>query len=259
MVFMQIFPLIDRKVYFCHRCGANPKVCFFVYFVLPLWYDKKKPDRKGDIIMTREERNQASLDKIIGAGIREFGTYGYRDSSINRICQQGNISKGKLYHYFADKESLFYACVHRVYKEFIDFIAHYRPEPTATVEQNFQDYFYRQQYFFIQNPYYPKVLVSTLKLSNPPVDPTGKTAEYLKQYNDCTDAIIRSIFQLYSDRMVQDIELATEVTRVCIKHIRTTYGYPTWDPENLSDEMMEKNLKRFNRLLQLLLYGVMQK
>lgn len=91
--------------------------------------------------MTQEERNRESLSQITQAAIREFGKYGYQESSINRICQEGHISKGKLYHYFKDKEALFHACACKTYHEFTNFMSHYHPEPAATIEQNFHDFF----------------------------------------------------------------------------------------------------------------------
>lgn len=209
--------------------------------------------------MTQEERNQESLSQITHAAIREFGKYGYQESSINRICQQGHISKGKLYHYFSDKESLFHACACKTYQEFTNFMSRYRPEPAATIEQNFHDFFHRRQYFFLQNPYHPIVMFSTLKWFNPPEDPSGKTAECMQAYYRCINQLIHNIFELYSGDLLSDIDLATEVVRVSLNRIQFDFGIPNWDPENPSEELMNANLRRFDRLIHLLLYGAMKK
>ena len=68
-----------------------------------------------------------------------------------------------------------------------------------------------------------------------------------------------SIFELYTDRMTVDIELAAEVVRVSINRIQFDYGYINWDPENLSEELLASNLRRFDRLVRLLLYGALKK
>lgn len=214
---------------------------------------------EDDRNVTQEERNQESLNQIMEAAIREFGKYGYRESSINRICKNGNISKGKLYHYFSDKEALFHASVFKTYREFTDFMSRYRPEPVATIEQNFHDFFYRRQYFFLQNPYYPTVMFSALSWFNPPEDPSGKVAECTREYYRCMDQLIHNIFALYSDDLLSDIDLAAEVVRVSINRIQFDYGYPDWDPENPSEELLASNLNRFDRLIHLLLYGVMKR
>lgn len=45
--------------------------------------------------------------KIIDASIDEFGQYGYDLASTNRIVEQAGISKGVLFKYFTNKETLF--------------------------------------------------------------------------------------------------------------------------------------------------------
>lgn len=209
--------------------------------------------------MTQEERNEQSMAKIFHAAIREFGKYGYSKSSLNRICREGNLSKGRLYYYFPDKTALFYACVYRVYGEFTDFMEHFRPEPTATIEQNFHDYFRRRQYFFLQNPYYPLIGAALRRSFKLPEDPTGRVQEYVARYNVCNDRIIHAIFQLYSPHLVPDIDLATEVVHVAVNRINLDYGFSRWDPENPSEELFASNLQRFDRLIHLLLYGVLNR
>lgn len=209
--------------------------------------------------MTQEERNTQSLTKILDAAIREFGEYGYYESSLNRICRAGNISKGRLYHYFPDKEALFYACVYKAYDDFKNFMELYRPNPSATIEQNFHDYFQHRQYFFFLNPYYPQILFSSLKWSNPPEDPTGQVHHHIQQYYTCTDRLIYRIFELYSSYLVPDRTLAVEVVRVAINRIQFDFGFPAWDPKNPSEKLMAENLERFDRLINLLLYGALKR
>jgi len=44
---------------------------------------------------------------ILREAVREFGDYGYRQASVNRIVARTGIAKGSLYQYFANKEALF--------------------------------------------------------------------------------------------------------------------------------------------------------
>jgi len=46
-------------------------------------------------------------DLILRAAVREFGEYGFRQASVNRIVERTGIAKGSLYQYFANKEALF--------------------------------------------------------------------------------------------------------------------------------------------------------
>lgn len=45
---------------------------------------------------------------ILREAVREFGDYGFRQASVNRIVERTGIAKGSLYQYFANKEALFF-------------------------------------------------------------------------------------------------------------------------------------------------------
>jgi AcrR family transcriptional regulator len=54
--------------------------------------------------------NNLPADKrglILREAVREFGDYGFRPASVNRIVERTGIAKGSLYQYFANKEALF--------------------------------------------------------------------------------------------------------------------------------------------------------
>ncbi|WP_462422173.1 TetR/AcrR family transcriptional regulator [Salinicoccus sp. Marseille-QA3877] len=48
--------------------------------------------------------------EIMNAALAEFAAYGYEDASTNSIVKRADMSKGMLYYYFQNKESLYYAC-----------------------------------------------------------------------------------------------------------------------------------------------------
>ena len=62
-------------------------------------------------IMQRDEKNMQTRRKIMASAVHEFALHGYEAASMNTICQQGDISKGIIYHYFESKEALYLACV----------------------------------------------------------------------------------------------------------------------------------------------------
>ena len=65
--------------------------------------------------MKQEQRRYVSQELILAEAIKEFGKYGYGDASVNRICEAGQISKGRLFHYYKDKDELFLTCVQACY------------------------------------------------------------------------------------------------------------------------------------------------
>lgn len=60
--------------------------------------------------MKQEERRLKSYEYIIQSAQRAFGNYGYAGTSMEQICLEYNISKGRMYHYFTSRDNLFLAC-----------------------------------------------------------------------------------------------------------------------------------------------------
>lgn len=65
--------------------------------------------------MTQEERKRRSREEIYRVALEEFGTYGYEKTTMERICTRHNISKGMMYHYYANRDQLYLHCVERTF------------------------------------------------------------------------------------------------------------------------------------------------
>ncbi len=52
--------------------------------------------------------NSEMYQKIIAAAREEFGTYGFKDASTNRIYPRAGVSKGMIFKIFGSKSLLFY-------------------------------------------------------------------------------------------------------------------------------------------------------
>lgn len=57
--------------------------------------------------MKQVEKSQKSREHILEYAFAEFAEQGYLGASVNTICTAGSISKGLLYHYYADKDALY--------------------------------------------------------------------------------------------------------------------------------------------------------
>jgi AcrR family transcriptional regulator len=55
-------------------------------------------------MQTRSERTRSQL---LQAGERLFAQHGYEGTTVARICQRAEVSKGAFYHHFPSKHSLF--------------------------------------------------------------------------------------------------------------------------------------------------------
>ena len=57
--------------------------------------------------------NIEKISEIIAAAQKLFGIYGWDKTSVNEIATELNISKGSIYYYFPDKESLYKAVIEK--------------------------------------------------------------------------------------------------------------------------------------------------
>lgn len=67
--------------------------------------------------MKQETKHRMMEEKIVSSAIKEFNTHEFKAASLNRICENGHISKGIIYHYFKDKDDLYLTCVRRCFEE----------------------------------------------------------------------------------------------------------------------------------------------
>jgi AcrR family transcriptional regulator len=64
----------------------------------------------------KERRNSsATKERILQAGLEEFGFQGYRGARIATIVEKAGCNIRMLYHYFGAKRELYLACLDRVY------------------------------------------------------------------------------------------------------------------------------------------------
>lgn len=98
--------------------------------------------------MKQEEKNKKSREHILSYAFAEFAARGYLGASINTICSSGQISKGLLYHYYADKDALYLACVERCFQELTAYLTDHLNMGTVTPDQ----YFDSRVAFFQENP-----------------------------------------------------------------------------------------------------------
>lgn len=112
--------------------------------------------------MKQEEKNRKSREHILEYAFGEFSEQGYQGASVNAICTAGKISKGLLYHYYADKDALYLACVEKCYQELTAALSAALKAETVTPDQ----YFDTRLDFFAQHPEHQRLFCDTVV--NPP-------------------------------------------------------------------------------------------
>lgn len=91
--------------------------------------------------MTQEERQERSRQRILSAALEEFGAAEYAAVTMECICGKHHISKGLMYHYYANKDELYLLCVADTFRLLLDYVEHHarRPDGLNTLE-TIQDY-----------------------------------------------------------------------------------------------------------------------
>jgi TetR/AcrR family transcriptional regulator len=65
--------------------------------------------KQGFLNLTAEEQS-----RVINAALNEFAEKDFETASLNNIIARAGISKGSMYHYFANKEDLYFYLIKRV-------------------------------------------------------------------------------------------------------------------------------------------------
>ena len=66
--------------------------------------------------MTQEERSGKSRHQILDAALKLFSHRGYGATSVRDIAEEAGLSKGNVYHHFADKEAIFRGLIDRYFE-----------------------------------------------------------------------------------------------------------------------------------------------
>ena len=66
--------------------------------------------------MNQGERSERSRKEILDAALALFSHHGYGATSVNDVAAKAGVSKGNVYHHFADKEAIFRALIDRYFQ-----------------------------------------------------------------------------------------------------------------------------------------------
>lgn len=107
--------------------------------------------------MNQREKSINSIYYIIECAIEEFADKG-SDVSLNNICKQNGISKGKLYHHFSSKEELLCACVCYALDNLATDIDEFEPDASLKIEENLHNYYDARIRYWHENPKHLTIL-----------------------------------------------------------------------------------------------------
>lgn len=141
------------------------------------------------------ELNEDKQRNIISVGISEFATYGYTNSSTNRIVKSSGISKGSLFKYFSTKEELYFFILDIVTADFIESLEKKTIAISPELFQRIIEYSALEFSWYIQNPEKAKLLIGAFTRSDTEI------------YQKTIERYSIKEFDVY-DNLVKDIDLS---------------------------------------------------
>lgn len=118
--------------------------------------------------MTQEERQERSRQRIFAAAMEEFCEGAYETVTMDRICAKHAISKGLMYHYYANKDELFLLCVEHTFRLLKNYIEEHarKPDGQNTME-TIRNFFMLREYFVELHPQCGRIF--EIAMFHPPV------------------------------------------------------------------------------------------
>ena len=103
----------------------------------------------------RQERISADKKNLLmDSAIKEFAERGFENASYNKIIERSGLSKGTVYYYFANKESLLKMVLNEIIEQFTSISAGLElPETKEEFWKVDSEYYRRTTNFLSESPY----------------------------------------------------------------------------------------------------------
>lgn len=195
--------------------------------------------------MKQEEKNRKSREHILEYAFGEFAQQGYQGASVNTICAAGKISKGLLYHYYPDKDSLYLACVEKCYGDLTSALHASLDVQSITPEQYFDTRFA----FFRDHPQHQRLFCDTI--ANPPAHLLPQLRNCQAGFNRLKEALVTAILE--RERLAEGITLADAICQFRVIEDCVSIYLKNLGPE---PQNAETHSKLYRQTFQTMLYGL---
>lgn len=192
------------------------------------------------------EKSKSTNREILEFATLEFASLSYRGFTINKFLKKYEISKGKFYHHFDGKKSLYKMVLQNVYKSLV-----YRIK-----ENNFSDlhsYVRSRLLFFKENPSYSAIFYDAQSSNDPEIiSVIEESRKVLEDFNRSMFKSLTSNIKLKDGITDEDLDFYFEIMQGMFSsyfRVMPNYGV-NGDSFNAFEE---KNLEK---LLSFLIYGI---
>ncbi len=212
--------------------------------------------------MKQEEKNKLSREYIIESAISVFARYKYEEASMNCICRQYNISKGKMYHYYDSKMELYFSCIKYILNKLTDDMMKYEVKENLSIAENFHRYYERRIDYWIECPDSYAMVFSALDCF------TSKEAELIQQeYGAFLNAMRTKTMEIVSggnlnpeisvDNLFDVMRLVYE--RTFMPHLKRIISAVKQNDIKTVLSRKEELLSVYDKLIYIMLNGILNK
>lgn len=204
--------------------------------------------------MEQKEKALISREHIISCAIDEFNNNGYAKASINAICRNGEISKGKLYHYFESKEKLYFECIVYCFDLVAEHLDNFEVDTEKSFEETLLNFHMHWQLFWKEHPNMI-ILMSESKLLPPPTL-VREIYEFRKERieNRFKTNVKRVITPYITENDPGRLKILTDCVWVAIDYIASNIGVEKYALQGLYDEFFKEQNELFRSLVHIFLH-----
>lgn len=205
-----------------------------------------------------EQKLKADLSRtaILEAAVREFGVKPFEKASINQICRDGNITKGRMYHYFDSKDQLYIAAEDHCLSLLGEKLLAFTPNPEKPMEDNILAFFLTWQNFWKAQP--SRALFMARARLAPPEHLREATLALQTPFRDnVLLKKLQEIFAIYFPGDVPRQRMFADISNVAISYIAIYLGATDLMQSKNLDAFFDRQLQMFRVLVHIFLHGCM--
>ena len=204
--------------------------------------------------MTRKERQERSRREIYHAALQEFGAADFDAVTMDSICMNHKISKGMLYHYYANKDELFLSCAGEVFQSLNRYLqSEVASLANQPVLEAIKHYFLLREFFFQSRPQEKHIFENAVFY--PPKHLAGRIRALRQPIHEENDRFLRQLLSRMELREGLDRDLAARYLNSIYAVFWTILEQycPHGHAADLHDTLCEAE-----KLLNMLLFGVVK-
>lgn len=201
--------------------------------------------------MTQAERQKRSKEEIYQAALEEFGKADFEAVTMDSICLNHSISKGMMYHYYANKSELFLACAQEIFRELNDYLRH---EAEALEDQPAFEAI--KHYFLLRETFFQTRLREKNVFENAVLRPPRHLADQIHALRQP----IREENEQFLRRLLSRVELREGVDRdQAVRYLHSVYAVfwavlEQYHPQNAAPDLHHM-LSEAQEILSMVLFG----